>query len=303
MEYASQASFLEKLRSEGDILWTFFHRDPKTQVWRVKPHAKEAFYRFMSSWSIYLRKPSAYRPAPGAQCFADPFADVPEPEIIELKVDSTKEQDSEALKYWRSYDPDALIPQERLGVTERSKLSQIAKGFVYEGKGGTKTARQIPSRKPATVVKLIREALREKRQCLIWTVFDEESQIISDLVRNKKVAVLTGDTPEAERLFILDGFRRGRIKALISKASLLGYGLNFQFCTRMIFSGFDDSFERFYQAVRRCYRYGSREQLKVFVPYIPGLENHVWENVLRKKGQWETDTAQQEKYYAEALAA
>ena len=292
MEYASQASWLEKLRNEGEILWTFFNRDQKTQQWKIKPHAREAFYRFMSSWSIYLRKPSAYG-------FHDPFADVPEPEIIEIKVDVTDEQAREAQAFMREYDPDSLIPQERLGVRERSKLSQIAKGFVYVKGGAT---RRIPSNKPQVVADLVRAAEAQNRQGLVWTVFDEESDIIMEhLADMPGVTCLTGSTPEDQQEVLLDYFCAGKCRQLVSKAQLLGYGLNFQFCTAMIFSGFDDSFERFYQAVRRCYRYGSKEQLKVYVPYIPSLENHVWENVLRKKTQWETDTATQEQHYREAL--
>lgn len=56
MEYASQAAFLEKLRNEGEILWTYFQRD-KFNNWFIKPHAKAAFYRFMASWSLYMRDP------------------------------------------------------------------------------------------------------------------------------------------------------------------------------------------------------------------------------------------------------
>ncbi|SKA84694.1 Helicase conserved C-terminal domain-containing protein [Prosthecobacter debontii] len=295
MEYASQASFLEKLRTEGEILWTFFHRNPKTQQWIVKPHAKEGFFKFMASWSIYLRKPSAYG-------FADPFADVPEPEIIEVKLNATRAQSEEAQKFLRSYDPDSLIPQDRLGVTERTKLAQIARGFIYEKQGSKTVSRYIYSLKPFQVEQLIEGALKDGEQCLVWTTFDEEAHIISSLLPpGAPVAILTGATKESERVRILEAFAAGEIRCLISKAQMLGYGMNFQFCTRMIFSGFDDSFERFYQAVRRCYRYGSRAQLKVYVPYVPGLENHIWENVLRKKGQWEADTAQQEANYRTAL--
>ncbi len=63
MEYASQAAFLEKLRTEGEILWTFFSRinkGPNAGNWMIKPHARDGFYRFMASWSIYLRNPAAY---------------------------------------------------------------------------------------------------------------------------------------------------------------------------------------------------------------------------------------------------
>ena len=290
MEYASQASFLEKLRTEGEILWTFFHRDPKTQVWRVKPHAKEGFFRFMASWSIYLRKPAAYG-------FEDPFANVPEPEIVEMKIEPTREQERAALDFQRSYDPENLIPQDRLGVTQRTKLAQLARGFLYVDKG----VERVPSLKPRAVMRLIEDAIGEGRQVLVWTTFDEESAILEELCQGLPVAALHGESGKKRRVDVLDKFAAGEIRCLISKASLLGYGMNFQFCTRMIFSGFDDSFERFYQAVRRCYRYGSKEQLKVYVPYVPGLENHIWENILRKRGAWEADTAQQEVNYREAL--
>lgn len=291
MEYASQASWLEKLRNEGEILWTFFNRDQKTQQWKIKPHAREAFYRFMASWSIYIRRPSAYG-------FADPFADVPEPEIIEVKVPITPEQEREAQTFMRSYDPSSLIPQDRLGVRERSKLSQIAKGFIYER---DKSARAILSNKPAVVADLVRQALADKKQSLVWTVFDEESNIITSQFGAESITELTGSTSDQDQEAILDDFCAGNIGSLVSKAQLLGYGLNFPFVEVMIFSGFDDSFERFYQAVRRAYRYGAKNQLKVYVPYIPSLENHVWENVLRKKSQWESDTAEQEQRYREVL--
>lgn len=300
-EYATQSGFLETGGAHAGqaIIARFFQRKISKgggrEKWVLRPHAREAFYRFMAGWSIYLRKPSAYG-------FEDPFADVPEPEIVEMKLEATAEQESEARVYWQSYDPGSLIPQEKLGVTQRTKLSQIAKGFIYGVE--KKSVRLIPSPKPKVVADLVRDALTAGRQSLVWTVFDAESDIIRDELTDAEgeIAVLNGKMSPDVRQMILDRFRHGEIRCLISKAALLGYGLNFQFCTRMIFSGFDDSFERFYQAVRRCYRYGSREQLKVYVPYIPGLENHVWENVLRKKSQWEVDTARQEEAYSRAAA-
>jgi hypothetical protein len=296
MEYASQASWLGKLRTEGEILWTFFRRNQKTNEWELRPHAEEAFYRFMASWSVYLRKPAAYG-------FQDPFKDVPEPAIQQMVVEATEEQTSAAMEFQRVYDPTSMLPQQRLGVSQRSKLSQIAKGFMY-GKGeGTRTVQRIPSNKPAAIAKLVYEALAAGEQCLVWTVFDEESDILLEAIGSTKVQSLHGKDSETARAEKLLDFASGKIPVMISKASLLGYGMNFQFCTRMIFSGFDDSFERFYQAVRRCYRYGSTKQLQVYVPYIPGLEDHMWENILRKRGQWEADTVKQEQAYRSALAS
>lgn len=293
MEYASQAAFLEKLRNEGEILWTYFARDPKTQAWKVKAHAREAFYRFMSSWSIYLRKPGAYG-------FADPFKDVPEPLLIEHRVEPTEPQIEARDRALGVREMGELLPREKLGVTQRSKLSQVAKGFVY--KKGESGAERLYSRKPDLVAALAEVAARAGKQVLIWCIFDEEARIIGgDIAGVDGVSQLHGHTPEAERGRILEDFRHGKIRVLIGKARMLGYGLNFPFVETMIFSGFDDSFEAFYQAVRRAYRYGAKHQLTVHLPYIPGLEDHIWENILRKKSQWEADTEACEAAYAEAL--
>lgn len=291
IEYASQASFLEKLRNEGEILWTFFVRDAKTQEWKVRPHAKEAFYRFMSAWSIYLRRPSAYG-------FEDKF-DLPEPEIVEHKLSSTSEQLAEAVKFARRNGE--LLNDERLGVTARSKLSQIAKGFIYKT---DKSARRIASLKPTAVAQLIASSVLDGRRPLCWTVFDEESEIIMERLQYlgvEGVESLHGKDSESERERKLEAYRHGQCAGLVSKARLLGYGMNFQFCSSMVFSGFDDSFEQFYQAVRRAHRYGATERLTVHVPYIPSLESHMWNNLLRKKNQWETDIATQEANYAAAM--
>lgn len=294
MEYASQASWLGKLRTEGEILWTFFRRNQKTQEWELRPHAEDAFYRFMASWSVYLRKPAAYG-------FADPFKDIPEPNIEALEVEPTQEQIEAAAVYMRQYDPGSLVPQDRLGVTQRSKLSQIAKGFTYDGKDKARTVNAIKSNKPGIITSRVYDALAKGERGLIWTVFDEESDILLREIGSSKIESLHGkDKPEA-RAEKLVAFCNGEIPWLVSKAKLLGYGMNFQFLDHMIFSGFDDSFEKFYQGVRRGYRYGSTKQLKVVVPFIRGLEDHMWNNILRKRNQWETDTAKQEECYRRAL--
>jgi hypothetical protein len=65
----------------------------------------------------------------------------------------------------------------------------------------------------------------------------------------------------------------------------------------MVFSGFDDSFERLYQSVRRAYRFGQTETVYVDVPVIPELEGTVFGNVKSKQARFEADVAVQETYY------
>jgi hypothetical protein len=91
------------------------------------------------------------------------------------------------------------------------------------------------------------------------------------------------------------------VQILVTKPSLVGYGLNFQHCRAMVLSGIDDSFERMYQAIRRAYRYGQTEPVHVHVPVIPELEGLMLANLARKQAQFDTDTAEQERWYRAAL--
>ena len=74
--------------------------------------------------------------------------------------------------------------------------------------------------------------------------------------------------------------RSGRV--LISKARIFGYGLNFQHCARVAFVGLDDSFEKFYQAVRRCYRFGQKREVQVHI-FTAENEGQILQNIKRKE--------------------
>lgn len=296
MEYASQAAFLEKLRNEGEILWTYFSRD-KYGTWSVKPHARDAFYRFMASWSIYLRNPAHYG-------FGDILATLPPPEIHEHRIEATAEQ-MDAMHAQLAESGRGLF-DERLGVKERAKLSQIAKGFVYV-KGEEPT--RIRSRKPEVVGELVYREVRKGRPTIVWTIFDAESEIVEAAIGNYadkvgatvNVAVLHGSNSDGERTEAIRRFRAGEADVLVTKAQLVGYGLNFQNCRAMVFSGFDDSFERMYQAIRRAYRFGQTETVHVHVPVVPELEGLMLDNLKRKQAQFERDVDVQESHYRQAL--
>lgn len=290
MEYASQAAFLEKLRHEGEILWTWFSRDKRGE-WMIKPHAKEAFFRFMAGWSIYLRNPAAYG-------FRDNVEPPPDPEWKEMKIKATDAQWEAAHKVTMAATGD-MVATERMGIRERSKLSQIAKGFCYQK--GTKAYDLIDSRKPEMVATIARLNLKQGLPVLIWTVFDAEAEILREHLGDE-AEYLSGGTPERDRQGIIDRFRHGQTMCLVSKARMLGYGLNFHHVGAMIFSGWDDSFEAFYQALRRAWRRGQMRRLRVYLPVIESLEGAQLRNVQAKARRWEADTALQEKYYSEAMS-
>ncbi len=297
MEFASQASFLEKMRDEGEILWTYFKRDPKTHRWAVNPYAREAFFRFMSSWSIYVNDPRKYGWRKGHQ-------DIPPPITIERKVAPTEEQIALIQKFSREPNGQlSLVQQRDVNAIERMKLSQLAKGFYYATEGKKRRTVRVPSRKPGIIGDIVAEESAGGAQVLVWTIFDAESDILAEELRTRGVSfdLLAGKTPEKQRLKILDEFRHGRTRVLVSRANMLGHGMNFQFCRAMVFSGWSDSFVLWYQAIRRAYRYGQTERVRVYVPVIEELEMDMLDNILSKESRHFAEIDLMERNYIEAM--
>ena len=78
------------------------------------------------------------------------------------------------------------------------------------------------------------------------------------------------------------GFIDGSHRVLVSKPRIAGFGMNFQHCHNMIFVGLSDSWEQYYQAVRRCWRFGQTKQVNVYI-ITADIEGMVIENIKRKR--------------------
>lgn len=120
---------------------------------------------------------------------------------------------------------------------------------------------------------------------LVWCDYNIESQSLHKAIKDS-VEIVGADSPERKAQTALD-FADGKIKALVSKTSIYGFGMNFQSCHEMIFCGISDSYESFYQAVRRCWRYGQNNEVNVHI-IISEKELNVLENIKRKQDQMET---------------
>jgi SNF2 family DNA or RNA helicase len=82
------------------------------------------------------------------------------------------------------------------------------------------------------------------------------------------------------------GFSAGLYKCLVTKPSIAGFGMNWQNCNKMIFVGLSDSYEQYYQAVRRCWRFGQKHPVDVYI-VISGKEGCVKDNIDRKQADCE----------------
>ena len=120
-------------------------------------------------------------------------------------------------------------------------------------------------------------------QWLVWCDLNDESNRLHELI-NESVEVKGSDKPEHKSESML-AFSDGRIKALVTKPSIAGFGMNWQNCHNMIFTGLSDSYEQYYQAVRRCWRFGQDHPVNVYI-IISKKEGCVKDNIERKQADF-----------------
>jgi superfamily II DNA or RNA helicase len=117
-------------------------------------------------------------------------------------------------------------------------------------------------------------------QWLVWGALNAETEGLVELIPGA-VEVRGPDEPDDKEAQLL-AFAEGRTRVLVTKASIAGWGLNFQRCARMAFVGVDDSFESYYQAVRRCWRFRQEREVEVHI-FASAAERVVVDNLARKE--------------------
>lgn len=277
IEYANHAVFMDAFPTVNAFLATYFVNRGQTQErWVLKDHALRAFYKSLSHWSIFLTNPATYG-------WKDNCGTIPPIHTHIEHVDMTNEQ-RDALQRLTG----KLVATQLGGITTRGKLGQIAKGHV----NGT----DIPTLKPG----YIRERIESwpSESTLVWCIYNREQELLEREM--PEAATITGTTPDEKRLELVEAFKRGDVKTLISKPKILGFGLNLQVATRQVFSGLQDSYESYWQAVKRSNRIGSTRPLNVHIP-ITELEEPMVANVLRKADRVQRDTEEQEALFRSVM--
>ena len=124
-EYANHALFLDYIDNYAHFFHKFFYNTTQVgEKWKLRPHAKGAFYKFLSSWSIFLKNPANYG-------FDDNLCDLIKPKYEWINIPLTQQQ---RVRIDDVINPGTLFFTEDHigGISNRNKLSQIAKGFIYE---------------------------------------------------------------------------------------------------------------------------------------------------------------------------
>lgn len=210
--------------------------------WRLKGHARHPMYRWMTSWAVALRRPSDIG-------YPDDGYDLP-PLDIRAEI----------------VHVDIPAPEGQLFAADLG------------GIGGRAAARkQTLAARVDRAAELV--AAEPDESWVLWCGLNAEADALARAVPDA-VNVEGSWAPEDKVKAFLD-FADGRITHLITKPSMAAYGLNWQHCARVAFVGLGDSWEQYYQAVRRCWRYGQTRPVRAHI-VLSALEGQIASNVARK---------------------
>jgi superfamily II DNA or RNA helicase len=118
-------------------------------------------------------------------------------------------------------------------------------------------------------------------QWIVWCGLNDEARALAEI--DDAVNVEGSWSPDA-KAEALEAFQDGEIRVLVTKPSIAGFGMNFQNCSRMAFVGLSDSYESYYQAIRRCWRFGQSHPVEAHI-VVSELEMGIVDNVRRKESE------------------
>lgn len=245
MEIGNHAEFLG-IMSRTEMLAMFFtHDGGDTAKWRLKGHAEPKFWEWMASWSVMIRRPSDIG-------YSDERFTLPSLKSISHVVDRPIES---------GWAAGTLFPVEAQMLSDRQKERRLS----------------IDER-VAECAALV--AAEPTEPWVIWCSLNDEGDALESAIPGA-VQVAGSDKPEYKE-WAMGAFSRGEIKVLISKVSICGYGMNWQHCARVAFVGLSDSWEDYYQAIRRCWRFGQDREVHCHI-ITADTEGAVARNIERKE--------------------
>ena len=116
-------------------------------------------------------------------------------------------------------------------------------------------------------------------QWIVWCGLNDEAEALAEIPGAVNVP---GSWSPDEKAEALEAFQDGQIRVLVTKPSIAGFGMNFQNAHKMAFVGLSDSYESYYQSIRRCWRFGQTEPVEAHI-VVSELELGIVENVRRKE--------------------
>jgi hypothetical protein len=260
-ELGNHAQFLDVM-SHAEMLAKFFvHDGGSTQDWRIKGHAVGDFWKWVCSWAAVVGNPD------DIGYDGRPFR------LPELNIETV------------------IVGK---GATPKGMLFADSQGMDLSARRAARKASLTD--RVAAVADLVNAEPDEP--WLIWCDLNDEAEQLEDAIVGS--INVHGSMTVDEKETLLDDFSEGRTRYLICKPKIAGFGLNWQHCARVVFCGMSDSFESFYQAVRRCWRFGQKRAVQVRI-VVSEAEMVSVDNVMGKGGRAEEMTREVAKMTGDAV--
>lgn len=245
-ELGTHAEFLG-VCTRSEMLAEFFaHDGGETQTWRLKGHARHEFWRWVSQWGACVRKPS------------------------DLGYDDT------------AYKLPPLNIHDHIVDTDEEKIADNGMLFALEASTLSERREAKKASLDNRVDELSSMVNSSSDTWVIWCELNAEADALKAAIPDAIEIRGPDDADLKERR--LAEFAAGNIRVLITKPSITGWGLNWQHCHKTAFVGVTDSFEAYYQAVRRFWRFGQTVPVDVHRFYSQ-LERAVVMNMQRKQSE------------------
>ena len=244
MELGNHAEYVGAM-SRAEMLSMFFvHDGGETQKWRLKGHAQDDFWKWVCSWAVMIRKPSDLG-------YDDGRFILPPLNLHEIVVDVD-----------HSKAVDTLFQMEAKTLQERQRAR--------------KNSTEDRCRKAAEI------ANSSDEPWIIWCNRNDESQMLKKLIND--ASEIKGSDNHKYKEDTMLSFSDGSVKKLVTKPSIAGFGMNWQHCSKVIFVGLSDSYEQYYQAIRRSWRFGQKNTVDCYI-ITAATEGAVVANIKRKEQQ------------------
>lgn len=252
LELGNHADFLGIMASNEMISRWFINDTMAAGNYRLKEHAAKKFWRWVTSWAVCIEVPSDL-----GQGYSDDGFILPPLEIVEhiVKVDQSR-----ALNDGKLF-MDATVSATQMWAEKRETQEDRAKAAAKL----VETDNQSP--------------------WIVWCDTNSEADLLQALLPDA-VEVRGNDSVDEKRRK-LEAFTDGEARIIITKPDIAGFGLNWQHCTNQVFVGVTYSFEKFYQALRRSFRFGVKSPVYAHV-IIAESEGNVAEALKRKREDHQT---------------
>lgn len=226
LELGNHAEFLGIMPSNEMIMRFFQNNTMEAGAYELRPYAADKFWEWCSSWSICISNPS------------------------DLGYDGSSYILPNLNQQFVEISTEGLPPAEG----ELFRIVNINATSIH------KEGRITVKRRAEAVAKMVNAS---EESWLIWCNSNYEADELKKLM--PEATELRGSDQSEKKEKVMLGFVDGSIRVLITKPSIFGQGMNFQHCRNMAFVGLSYSYEDYYQAIRRCYRFGQKQVVNCYV--------------------------------------